>query len=105
MSKYFWEVGTLLDDSSNIEYISLVVNLFDTVALVFFIVFFGLVQHDLFQHFFCYHLFFFSKLVGLRESIASIENYIFGRKVSKINLRIIYDYKLLKPKILRQNAQ
>ena len=55
--------------------------------------------------FFAIIYFFVSKLVGLRESIASIENYIFGRKVSKINLRIIYDYKLLKPKILRQNAQ
>ena len=58
-----------------------------------------------FNIFFAIIYFFVSKLVGLFESIASIENYIFGRKVSKINLRIIYDYKLLKPKILRQNAQ
>ena len=48
-----------------------------------------------FNIFFAIIYFFVSKLVGLRESIASIENYIFGRKVSKINLRIIYDYKLL----------
>ena len=31
--------------------------------------------------------------------------YIFGRKVSKINIRIIYYYKLIKPEILRQNAR
>ena len=33
------------------------------------------------------------------------EVYIFVRKVSKINVEIIYDYKLIKPQILRQNAR
>ena len=31
--------------------------------------------------------------------------YIFLRKVSKIDIRIIYDYKLIKPRILRQNTR
>ena len=33
------------------------------------------------------------------------EVYIFIGKVSKINIRIIYDYKFIKPQILRQNAR
>ena len=59
----------------------------------------------------------------MRESIASVENAIyylndirfftfssfrssyFIRKVSKINIRIIYDYNFIKPQILRQNVQ
>ena len=104
MPKYFWEVGVLPDDSINTEYISLAMIFSNTITIVF-LLGDGLVRHIFFRHFFRYHLFFVSKLVGLRESIASIENYIFGRKVSKINLRIIYDYKLLKPKILRENTQ
>ena len=33
------------------------------------------------------------------------EVYIFSRKVSKINIRIIYVYKLIKSEILRQDAR
>ena len=36
LSKYFWEVGILPDDSNNTEYISLSVNLSNTIAPVFF---------------------------------------------------------------------
>ena len=70
--KCFWEFGILPGDSSNTEYISLMVNLSNTIALVF-LLGDGLVQHNLFQNSFHFHLFVVSKLVGLCKSIASIE--------------------------------
>ena len=74
--KYFWEVGLLPDDSSNTEYISLAVSFSNTITPVF-LLGDGLVRSNFFQHFFCYHLSFVSKLMELRESIASIENPIY----------------------------
>ena len=75
LPKYFWEVGELPDDSSNTKYISVAVSLSNTITL--FLSGDGLVQHIFFQHVIRYHLIFVSKLVGLRESLASIENTIY----------------------------
>ena len=56
-------------------------------------------------------IYFFTELVGLCESIATFiykvtnEFYVFVQKVSNINISVIYDYKLIKPQILRKNAQ
>ena len=74
--KYFWEVGLLPDYSSNAEYISLEVSFSNTITPVS-LLGDGLVRRNFFQHFFRCHLFFVLKLVGLRESIASIENPIY----------------------------
>ena len=68
LSKYFWEVGILPDNSSKTEYISLAVSLSNTITLVFFIRQWSCTKYS-FQHCFRYHLFFVSKLVGLLDNM------------------------------------